>query len=74
MILKIFLDRKVEASGKESKNGPRERDLTKDQSYPIFTAHQETKDGNYTLRLSKCLQHHKQLWCKILWTGVNLFF
>ena len=23
-------------------------------------------------RPSKCLQHHKQRWCKILWTGVNL--
>ena len=23
-------------------------------------------------RPSKCLQHHQQRWCKILWTGVNL--
>ena len=25
-----------------------------------------------TTRPSKCLQHHQQLWCKTLWTRVNL--
>ena len=30
------------------------------------------KQGQRDSRPSKCLQHHQQRWCKILWTGVNL--
>ena len=32
----------------------------------------ETAMKLHETRPSKCLQHHQQCWCKILWTGVNL--
>ena len=34
--------------------------------------HHATHFWHHVARPSKCLQHHQQRWCKILWAGVNL--